>query len=162
MMRAAIKRARAARVMVMAMSVVGNYEGKGNKGNCAGNKGGVQQRGQWQQRQEQCNKGGRQATAIRAIEMATATMWGMAMATRQVGDKKGKGKGSKGNGNGNEGGGQRRVQGGKENGDGNKGGRQATAMVVKRAMAMVMSLAGKRQQQQRRWQWQRQCRWRAT
>ncbi len=52
MMRAMTKMARAARAMVTKMRVSGNKEGKGGKGHDIGNKGGVQQRGQWQQRQE--------------------------------------------------------------------------------------------------------------
>ncbi len=45
MMRAATERARAARVMVRMMRVVGNKEGKGSKGNGVGDEGGVQGRG---------------------------------------------------------------------------------------------------------------------
>ncbi len=49
MMRAATKRVRAAREMVMTMRVPGNKEGKDGKGHGVSNKGGVQQRGQeWQ------------------------------------------------------------------------------------------------------------------
>jgi hypothetical protein len=57
MMRAATKRAGTARVMVTVMRVAGNKEGKGGKGHDIGNKGGMQQRGQWQQRQEQWQQG---------------------------------------------------------------------------------------------------------
>jgi hypothetical protein len=54
MMMAATKRARVERVMVTAMKVAGNKEGKGNnEKNGVINKGGVQQRGQWQQLQKQ-------------------------------------------------------------------------------------------------------------
>ncbi len=55
------------------------------------------------------NKGGRQATATRAMasEMAMATplamTWAMVTAMRLAGDKEGKGKGGKGNGEGDEG-----------------------------------------------------------
>jgi hypothetical protein len=54
MMMAATKRARVERVMVTAMRVAGNKEGKSNEEeDGVGNKGGMQQRGQWQQLQEQ-------------------------------------------------------------------------------------------------------------
>ncbi len=43
--------------MVTVMRVAGNKEGKGGKGHDIGNKGGMQQRGQWQQRQEQWQQG---------------------------------------------------------------------------------------------------------
>ncbi len=45
MMRATIKRARAAEAMVMAMRMPGDKEGKGGKGLGVSNKDGVQQRG---------------------------------------------------------------------------------------------------------------------
>ncbi len=41
MMRVATKRARAARVIVIAMRMAGNKEGKGGKGHGIGNEGGV-------------------------------------------------------------------------------------------------------------------------
>ncbi len=47
MVMAATKRARVVRAMVMAMRVPVNEEGKGGTGHGIGNKGGVQQRGQW-------------------------------------------------------------------------------------------------------------------
>ncbi len=51
---AATKRAWVEWVMVMAMRVAGNKEGKGDKEeDGVGDKGGVQQRGQWQRLQEQ-------------------------------------------------------------------------------------------------------------
>jgi hypothetical protein len=59
MMRAATKRARVARAMVMAMRVPGDKEGKGGKGHGLSNEGGVQQRGQWQQWKEQWQGGWR-------------------------------------------------------------------------------------------------------
>ncbi len=50
MMMAATKRARVERVMVMAMRVVGDKEGKGNdEKDGSGNKGGMQRRGRWRQ-----------------------------------------------------------------------------------------------------------------
>ncbi len=49
---AVMKRARMARAMVMAMRVPVDKEGKGGTGHGVGGKGGVQQRGQWQRRQE--------------------------------------------------------------------------------------------------------------
>jgi hypothetical protein len=53
MMMVATKKARVERVMVTAMRVAGKKEGKGdNKKNGIGNKGGVQQRGQWRRLQE--------------------------------------------------------------------------------------------------------------
>ncbi len=53
-----------------------------------------------------------QATATRAMAMATdmATTWVMVTATRLAGNKEGKGDSGKGDGNGDEGGGQRRGQ----------------------------------------------------
>jgi hypothetical protein len=48
---------------------------------------------------------------MRALAMATVTMWAMVTATRLAGNKEGKGKGGKSNGDGNEGGGQQRGQG---------------------------------------------------
>ncbi len=46
---AVTKRVRVERAMVTAMRVAGNEEGKeGNEKDGVGNKGGVQQRGQWQ------------------------------------------------------------------------------------------------------------------
>ncbi len=50
---AVTKRARMARVMVTAMRVPVNKEGKGSTGHGIGNEGGMRQRGQWQQGQEQ-------------------------------------------------------------------------------------------------------------
>jgi hypothetical protein len=44
------------------------------------------------------------------MAMATATMWGMATATRLAGDKEGKGNGGKGDGSSNEGRVQQREQ----------------------------------------------------
>ncbi len=55
---AALKRARVDRVMVMEMRVVGNEEGEGNdEKDDIGDKGGVRQRGRWQQLQEQWQQG---------------------------------------------------------------------------------------------------------
>jgi hypothetical protein len=70
--------------MALVTRVVCNKMGEGSKGNG--------------------DKGGGQARATRAMEMATTTMWGMAMAMRQAGDKEDKGEGGKGNSNGDEGG----------------------------------------------------------
>ncbi len=53
MMMAVTKRARVARTMVMAMRAAGDDEGEGDKEDTGvGNKGGMQQRGRWQQLQE--------------------------------------------------------------------------------------------------------------
>ena len=52
------------------------------------------------------NKGGRCATATRAIAMAAATTWAMPTATRVVGDIEGNGEGARGDGDGKEGGSQ--------------------------------------------------------
>ncbi len=58
MMMAAKKRVRVERAMVRAMRVAGDKEGKGNdKKDGIGNKGGVRQRGQWRQLQEQWQQG---------------------------------------------------------------------------------------------------------
>ncbi len=43
--------------MVTTMRFPGNKEGKGGKGHGVGNEGGVQQRGQWRQRQERWQQG---------------------------------------------------------------------------------------------------------
>jgi hypothetical protein len=80
------KRARATRAMALATRAACNKESNGNSAN------------------SNDDKGGRQATATRAMAMAIAKIWGMAMATRRVGNKEGKGKGGKDNGDGNEGG----------------------------------------------------------
>ncbi len=56
---AVTKRARMARAMVTAMRVPVDKEGKGGTGHGVGNKGGMQQRGQWRWRQEQWQKGWR-------------------------------------------------------------------------------------------------------
>jgi hypothetical protein len=53
MVMAVMERLRVARAMVTAMNVVGDKEGKGGTSHGIGNKGGMQQRGQWQQQQEQ-------------------------------------------------------------------------------------------------------------
>ena len=53
MMMAATKRARMVRAMVTAMRVLVDKEGKGSTGHVIGNKGDVQQRGQWRQQQGQ-------------------------------------------------------------------------------------------------------------
>ncbi len=76
--------------MVMATRVVGNKWGNCNSG------------------KSDSNKGGRQATAMRVLVMATTITWVMMMAMRVVGNNEGNGKSGKdyGNGNGNEGGGQ--------------------------------------------------------
>ena len=58
MVMAAMKRARMARAMVMAMRVPFDEEGKGGTGHDIGDKGGVGQRGQWQRWQEQWQRGG--------------------------------------------------------------------------------------------------------
>jgi hypothetical protein len=57
MMKAATKRARAARAMASAMRVACNKEGKGGGGKSNG------------------NEGGEQATVTRAMEMVTGMMW---------------------------------------------------------------------------------------
>ncbi len=46
-----------ARGMVPLIRVAGDNEGKGGTGHCIGNKGGMQQRGQWQWQQEQWGRG---------------------------------------------------------------------------------------------------------
>jgi hypothetical protein len=51
-MRAATRRERVARAMMMAMRVVGKVKGGGSKGHGVGDKGGMQQRQQWQWQQE--------------------------------------------------------------------------------------------------------------
>jgi hypothetical protein len=53
MMSATTKIVRSARAMVTTKRVLGNKEGKDGKGHGVGNKGGMQRRGQWQQRQDQ-------------------------------------------------------------------------------------------------------------
>jgi hypothetical protein len=82
------------RAMVLVTRVACNKEGDG-KG-CKSNS----------------NEGGGQATAMRAMAIATvkAIMQAMATATRVVGDKKGNGVGGKGNGVGDKGGMQKRWQ----------------------------------------------------
>jgi hypothetical protein len=57
MMKAATKRVRASRALVMVMRVVGNKEGKGGKGHGIGEEGDMQRRGKWQQRQDDGNTG---------------------------------------------------------------------------------------------------------
>jgi hypothetical protein len=58
MLMAVTKRARVERMMVMAMRVVGNEEGKGdNKMDGGGNEGGVRRRGRWQWQQERWQQG---------------------------------------------------------------------------------------------------------
>jgi hypothetical protein len=57
MVMAVTKRARMERAMVTAMRVPVNEDGKGGMGHGIGNKGGMQQRGQWQWRQEQWRQG---------------------------------------------------------------------------------------------------------
>jgi hypothetical protein len=47
MITAATKRVRVSRVMVVTIKVAGNKEGKSGMGHGVGNKGGMQQRGQW-------------------------------------------------------------------------------------------------------------------
>ncbi len=56
---AVTKRVRMARAMVTAMRVPVDEEGEGGTGPVIGNKGGVQQRGRWQWRQEQWQRGWR-------------------------------------------------------------------------------------------------------
>jgi hypothetical protein len=71
MMRAAMKRARAARAMRMVMRMAGDKEDKGNS-----KKGGGQQRGRRQQGDGHGHKGGGQATATvrnRVVAMVMAT-----------------------------------------------------------------------------------------
>jgi hypothetical protein len=73
-MRAAMKRVRAARGMIMVMRMTGDKEGKGN-----GNEGGGQQRGRGCQGDGDGSKGGGGVTAmVRKREMATV------LATRVV------------------------------------------------------------------------------
>jgi hypothetical protein len=58
MMMAATKRVRVERAMVMAMRVAVDKEGEGDdKKDCISNEGGMRQRGQWQQQQEQWLQG---------------------------------------------------------------------------------------------------------
>jgi hypothetical protein len=119
--------------MVLATRVECNKEGS-----CDSNKG-------------DSNKGGGQATTMRALAMAMAmamaiamaAMWAVAMVMRLLGDKEGKGKGGKGNGDDNV----RAV--GDEQCEGSKAMAIATwmagkwtAMVTKRAMAMATRVAG--------------------
>jgi hypothetical protein len=47
------------RVMMTAIRVAGDKEGGGGKGHCIGNKGGMQQRGQWHWLQEHWQQGWR-------------------------------------------------------------------------------------------------------
>jgi hypothetical protein len=91
MMTAATKRVRVARGMVTAMRAAGNKEGEGSMGHCVGNKGGICQRGQWQQRQEQWGQGCRASDG-------------------DVGDGDGKGN-NVGDGDGNKAGRQQKGQG---------------------------------------------------
>jgi hypothetical protein len=91
----ATKRARAMkRVMVLATRVECNKESDGFSGKSNG------------------DKGGRQATATRAMATVMSMMWAMATGTRLAGDKVGKGEGGNGDGDGNsnEGSGQIRGQ----------------------------------------------------
>ncbi len=115
------------------------------------------------------DKGGRQATATRAIAtaaaMATGTMWAMETAMRLADNEEGKGEGGKGNGDGDvrcEGGRQGRVQGQQGNGDGDKDGGRVDCVATKRAMAMARREAGERRQWQQRGRWRRRRGWRAT
>ncbi len=91
MMTAAMKRVRVARVMVPLTRAAEDKEGKSSMGHCLGNKGGMQQRGQWQQRQEQWGQGCRASGG-------------------NMGDGNGKGK-NVGDGDGNKAGGRQRGQG---------------------------------------------------
>ncbi len=59
MVMAVTKRARIARAMVMAMRVSVEEDGKGGTGHGVGNKGGMQRRGGWRQRQERWQRGWR-------------------------------------------------------------------------------------------------------
>ena len=76
--------------MALAMRVACNEEGNGDNNEGDG------------------DKGGRRASATRAMVMATVTAptWAIVTMMRLAGDKKAKGKGGKGNGDGDEGGGQ--------------------------------------------------------
>jgi hypothetical protein len=77
MMRAVMKRATAARAIMIVMRMVGGKEGKGN-----GNKGGGQQRGRGRQGDSDGNKGGGQVTVtVRKRVMAVV------MATRVAGEQ---------------------------------------------------------------------------
>ncbi len=55
-----------------------------------------------------CNEGGGQRIVMRAVAMATATMWTMATLRRLAGKEEEKGKGGKSRCDGNEGGGDQR------------------------------------------------------
>jgi hypothetical protein len=71
--------------MVTAMRVAGNEEGDGDgDGNNVGNGDG------------DGNEGGKHATAMRAMAMATARMWAMATAPRETGNIEGNGQGRQG------------------------------------------------------------------
>jgi hypothetical protein len=95
MMRAATntKRAMVARAMVMAMRVAGNKESKVSKVMAMGTRVECNKEGNVDSGKSTGNKGGRQATATRAMEMAMLTTWAMVMVMRKAGDKEGKGKG---------------------------------------------------------------------
>ncbi len=93
MMSATTKIARAARAMVTTKRMPGNKEGKGGTGHGVGNESDVQQRGRWQQRQEQWQRGWR-------------------VSNGNEGNGNGGGAGANvGDGDGNEAGGQQRGQG---------------------------------------------------
>jgi hypothetical protein len=95
------------------------------------------------------DKGGRQATAMRAMAMLRV----MVKAMRLAGGKEDTGEGCKGNGDSNvraagkeEDGGQVDCDGDKEgNGNSNEGGRQATATAMKRVMAMATRVVGNKE-----------------
>jgi hypothetical protein len=72
MMMAATKWVRVARVMMMAMRVLGNEEGQGDEeDDGVDDEGGVQRRGRWRWLKERWgNKGDRQATATRVMVTA--------------------------------------------------------------------------------------------
>jgi hypothetical protein len=85
------KEGKGGKVMVTAIRVAGDKEGKGNKeGDGVGNKGDVQQRWRWQQQQEQWQQG-----------------WWVSDNNKGDGSSNGDGN-NLGNGDGNKGGGQQR------------------------------------------------------
>ncbi len=104
-MRAATKRAMAARVIVMTMRVAGNEESKGGRVMAMATWVVYDEEGNVDSSKSTGNKGGGQATASRVMATAMLTTWVMATGTRLVGNKEGKSKGGEGDDNGYEGGG---------------------------------------------------------
>ncbi len=87
MIGAAMKRAMAARVMVMAMRGAGEKESKGGKAMGTVTRVACNKEGNVKGGKSAGNKGGGQVTATRAVATATLMTWVMAMEMRLAGDK---------------------------------------------------------------------------